>query len=166
MLFLSSTCRIKGWSWQLVWTNFSDIPPCLFLRLQLRQQSSTIEGKVGHLSESRTLSISSSRPCLTPGYGDTPREVLNKDRSSAKPVIQNYSKKTVLRERDANVNSQANPAKKELSSPSSQNRRTIWLLAYIALITTVPFLGSALMVRTRGRIVQVLSRQWGKMVKA
>ncbi|BBN17002.1 uncharacterized protein MPTK1_7g11160 [Marchantia polymorpha subsp. ruderalis] len=136
------------------------------LLLQLRQQSSTIEGKVGHLSESRTLSISSSRPCLTPGYGDTPREVLNKDRSSAKPVIQNYSKKTVLRERDANVNSQANPAKKELSSPSYQNRRTIWLLAYIALITTVPFLGSALMVRTRGRIVQVLSRQWGKMVKA
>ncbi|KAL2612401.1 hypothetical protein R1flu_024093 [Riccia fluitans] len=87
----------------------------------------------------------------------------DKEGSPSKVSLHNYSKKLAAREKVGSVSSQPQNVKKDLASHiASQNRRTFWLLTYIALITTFPFLGSALMVRTRGKIVQVLSRHLGK----
>lgn len=54
---------------------------------------------------------------------------------------------------------------RDLEGLTSQNRRTLWLLTYVALITTFPLLGSALVVRTRGKILDVLNRRWPKRTR-
>jgi hypothetical protein len=52
--------------------------------------------------------------------------------------------------------------RRDLAGLRSQNRRTLWLLTYVALVTTFPILGSALLVRTRGRILDIVNRHWPK----
>ncbi|CAM6125529.1 unnamed protein product [Calypogeia fissa] len=54
--------------------------------------------------------------------------------------------------------------KRDLAGLRSQNRRTLWLLTSVALVTTFPLLGSALLVRSRGRIVDVY-RRWLKRLR-
>ncbi|KAL3689612.1 hypothetical protein R1sor_015921 [Riccia sorocarpa] len=136
---------------------------------QLRQQSCGFQEP--HRDSKRTLEFSGQKRTLSDSapvsrfsrlnYGSGSKEDKENPASKTSPRI--YSKKLTAREKVGGVPSQPHDPKKDLASHiASQNRRTFWLLAYIALITTFPFLGSALMVRTRGKIVQVLSRRWGK----
>lgn len=52
----------------------------------------------------------------------------------------------------------ANNANKGLAVVAAQNRKTLWLLTYIALVTTCPLIGSALLFRWRGKITAFTKR--------
>lgn len=52
----------------------------------------------------------------------------------------------------------ANDANKGLAVVAAQNRKTLWLLTYIALVTTCPLIGSALLFRWRGKITAFTKR--------
>lgn len=54
------------------------------------------------------------------------------------------------------------PVKRCLNQLSRQNRKSLWLLAYIALITTWPVVGSALSVFLRKRFQNLFSRASGR----
>ncbi|XP_011092320.1 embryogenesis-associated protein EMB8-like isoform X1 [Sesamum indicum] len=54
------------------------------------------------------------------------------------------------------------PVKRCLNQLSRQNRKSLWLLAYIAILTTWPVVGSALSVFLRKRFQDLLSRVSGK----
>jgi hypothetical protein len=51
-----------------------------------------------------------------------------------------------------------NNANKGLAVVAAQNRKTLWLLTYIALVTTCPLIGSALLFRWRGKITAFTKR--------
>ncbi|KAL0412758.1 UNVERIFIED_CONTAM: hypothetical protein Sradi_1477500 [Sesamum radiatum] len=57
------------------------------------------------------------------------------------------------------------PVKRCLNQLSRQNRKSLWLLAYIAILTTWPVVGSALSVFLRKRFQDLLSRVSGKRIK-
>ncbi|KAL3843673.1 hypothetical protein ACJIZ3_001076 [Penstemon smallii] len=50
------------------------------------------------------------------------------------------------------------PVEKQLNELSRQNRKTLWLLAYIAIMSTWPVVGSALAVFFRKKIQKIFSR--------
>lgn len=52
----------------------------------------------------------------------------------------------------------ANNPNKGLAVVAAQNRKTLWLLTYIALVTTCPLIGSALLFRWRGKITAFTKR--------
>lgn len=50
------------------------------------------------------------------------------------------------------------PIVKGFAGVAAQNRRTLWVLTYIALVTTCPLIGSALYMKWRGKIADLTKR--------
>lgn len=60
------------------------------------------------------------------------------------------------------LNQVAVPIRRRLKEVSRQSRLSIWLLAYIAIITTWPLLGSALVVVFKRKVRSLLAATWSR----
>ncbi|XP_007041252.2 PREDICTED: embryogenesis-associated protein EMB8 [Theobroma cacao] len=69
-----------------------------------------------------------------------------------------YSNKHIMRQAEQNVKDLIVPVQRRVDQLSRRSRRSIWLLAYIAIITTWPFVGSVL--------ISVLKRRFKTFVPA
>lgn len=54
------------------------------------------------------------------------------------------------------------PVLKSIKVIAAQNRRTLWILAYVAIVTTWPLVGSALLLHGRRRLKNILTKYWHK----
>lgn len=68
------------------------------------------------------------------------------DQPHEQEVVSRGSNKRVL---------QAGSWNSELALVSAQNRRNLWLLMYLALVTTCPLIGSAFLIRWRGKLMNM-----------
>eukprot|EP01018_Ginkgo_biloba_P019986 Gb_16502 [translate_table: standard] len=97
---------------------------------------------------------SPSNPLALCGSGGGPYVNVETSSTTEQTFEQSVQK---LRDNGSNVSF---PITKSMMRISRQQRRSMWILAYIAIITTWPLVGSALMINAKRKFTSMWSARW------
>ncbi|KAL4183462.1 hypothetical protein AMTRI_Chr11g155260 [Amborella trichopoda] len=102
-------------------------------------------------------------PIAEKNNGDSNNKVGGETRSSAELVQEVSESSSEKPEHHANTvdrNDVMGPIKRSINQLSRNNRKSMWVLVYIAIVTTWPLVGSALIILARKKLRNVIPASW------